>query len=161
MKRFLLSIIAAFAFLGASTMAMAGTHVHFAAFFGGKGHDFPATVAGDDIEGPLTKQGAEMSLFAHSAAIKNGDVLNLQNDTLREVNGEFKDMGINCQISMSIEGEWKVAGRCEVFMSGDARANHTIAPTPIAKELIWYKVFEDKEQGVAGYFMKEQGNTLE
>lgn len=161
MKRFLLSIITAFSFLGASTMAVAGTHVHFAAFFGGKGHEFPATVTGDDIEGPLAKQGAEMSLFAHSAAIHHNDVLNLQNDTLREVNGEFKDIGVNCQISMSTEGEWSVGGRCEVFMSGDARTNHVIKPTPVAKELIWYKVFEDKEQGVAGYFMKEQGNTID
>lgn len=161
MKGFFTALIATLSLFGFTSMAQAGTHVHFASFFAGKGIEFPATVAGDDIEGPMVKLGAEMSLFAHSAAIKHNDVLNLQNDTLREINGEFKDIGVNCQISMSTEGEWTVGGRCEVFMQGDARVNHIIKPTPIHKELIWYKVFEDKEQGVAGYFMKEQGNTLD
>jgi len=36
-----------------------------------------------------------------------------------------------------------------------------IMPTAIPKQLVWYKVFEDKEQGMAGYFMKEKGQDFE
>jgi len=138
----------------------AGTHVHFAGFFNNgtqAGFSFPDTVVGDDIEAPMAKNGAEMMLFAHSVSIQDGDVLNLQNDTLREVGGVFKDFGLNCQITVHSAGDWNVSGQCETFITGDNKNNQLILPVPIPKQLVWYKVFEDKEQGVAGYFMKEQG----
>lgn len=144
-------------------VAYAGTHVHFAAFFATKGPgsvNYPDTVKGDDIEGPMVKQGAEMMLFAHSVSIKDGDILNLQNDTLRSSgSGDFDDFGLNCQISMKVGGDMGVGGLCEIFVT-KGKQNQIIKPTPIKEELVWYKVFEDKEQGVAGYFMKESGADM-
>jgi len=145
-------------------MAYAGTHVHFAAFFATKGPgsvNYPDTVKGDDIEGPMMKQGAEMMLFAHSVSVKDGDILNLQNDTLRSkgAGGEFDDFGLNCQISMKVDDSMGVGGLCEIFVTR-GKENHVIKPTPIKEQLVWYKVFEDKEQGVAGYFMKETGADM-
>ena len=152
-----------FCFTAGLSTAYAGTHVHFAAFFNdGKNANFtfPATVVGDDIEGPLASQGAEMMLFAHSVFIHDGDVLNLQNDTLREVDGTFKDFGLNCQVTMHTNGDWKVSGMCETFITGNAKNKQIIMPTPLPKQLIWYKVFEDTEQGLAGYMMKEEGKDF-
>jgi len=146
-----------------TAQAATGTHVHFAAFFdNGKKADFkfPETVAGDDIEAPLVAKGGEMMLFTHSVSIQDGDVLNLQNDTLREVGDSFKDFGLNCQITMHTKGIWNVSGMCETFITGEGKNNQIILPVSISKQLIWYKVFEDKEQGMAGYFMKEQGEDF-
>jgi len=158
-----LMLLAAIFPVSLTAQAASGTHVHFAAFFNnGTNADFqfPATVAGDDIEKPMAEKGAEMMLFAHSVSIQDSDVLNLQNDTLREVDGAFKDFGLNCQITMHTVGEWNVSGMCEDFITGGDKSNQIIAPVSIPKQLIWYKVFEDKEQGMAGYFMKEQGQDF-
>jgi len=163
MKKIIYSMLMMAAWLGFSAVAQAGatgTHVHFAAFFNNgtqAGFSFPNTVVGDDIEAPMVEKGAEMMLFTHSVSIKNNDVLNLQNDTLREVGGAFKDFGLNCQITMHTGGDWNVSGMCETFITGEGKNNQVILPITIPKQLIWYKVFEDKDQGVAGYFMKEQG----
>ncbi len=151
--------VAALAMIPNFAIAGQGTHGHFAAFLG-EGVDFPDTIKGDDIEGPMVKKGAEMMLFAHSASIRDGDVLNLQNDTLRDVGGEFKDFGLNCQVSIAATGDWAVSGMCKVFFTGNSKLV-AIPSVPVNEQLVWYKLFEDKTQGVAGYFMKEYGNVLE
>ncbi|MDQ7001615.1 MAG: hypothetical protein Q9N02_02860 [Ghiorsea sp.] len=149
--------------MGMTTAQAAPTHVHFAAFFhtGSEASiSFPNTVVGDDIEGPMVKNGSEMMLFAHSISIQDGDVLSLQNDTLREVGGSFKDFGLNCQLTIHTSSQWNVSGMCETFFTGDEKNNQIVLPVSIPEHLIWYKVFEDKKQGVAGYFMKEQGKVF-
>jgi len=138
-----------------------GIHSHFAAFFNdGKNADmvFPETVTGDDIEAPMLKIGAEMMLFTHSVNIQDGDVLNLQNDTLREGNdGAFKDFGLNCALTVHTAGPWTIAGSCKSFITGGNEGIHIIKDIHAPEFLVWYKVFEDKAQGTAGYFMKEKG----
>ena len=158
--------ILCFSSFGALNIAQAapGTHVHFAAFFSNgtqANFKFPATVVGDDIEKPMVEKGAEMMLFAHSVSIHDGDVLNLQNDTLREMSdGTFHDFGLNCQITMRTESKWTVSGMCQTFLTGEAQNNQIILPVSIPKQLVWYKVFEDQDQGMAGYFMKEKGQDF-
>ncbi len=137
----------------------AGAHAHFAAFFNNGTNSslvFPDTVKGDDIEGPMLKMGAEMMLFTHSISIHNGDVLNLQNDTLRDTGNGFKDFGLDCALTIDTAGDWTISGQCKSFIDGEKSNVHIIkAHTP--EFLVWYKVFEDKEQGTAGYFMREKG----
>ncbi|MDX8386932.1 MAG: hypothetical protein R8M46_00155 [Ghiorsea sp.] len=137
----------------------AGEHAHFAAFFdngSNKSFAFPTVINGDNVEQDMLKLGAEMMIFAHSAGIKNGDVWTLQNDTLREVGGEFQDFGLDCKLSMKL-GPFKVAGLCSVFMTGAANSKTKtfIKPMLVEKEVVWYKLFEDKENHLAGYFMRE------
>jgi hypothetical protein len=139
--------------------AQAGEHAHFAAFFDNGSHanfSFPATVNGDNVEQDMAKLGAEMMIFAHSAGIKNGDVWTLQNDTLRDVGGEFQDFGLDCKLSLKA-GPFTVAGLCSVFMSGDGKSKSKsfIRPMVVKDEVVWYKIFEDKDHGLAGYFMRE------
>jgi len=138
-----------------------GIHSHFAAFFDdGKNANlvFPETVSGDDIEGPMLKIGAEMMLFTHSVNIHDGDVLNLQNDTLRETSdGTFKDFGLNCALTVHTAGSWTIGGSCKSFITGNNEGVHVVKDVHAPEFLVWYKVFEDKEQGTAGYFMREKG----
>lgn len=145
-------------FLSVSNVS-AGEHAHFAAFFNNmtqKGFSFPDVVRGDQIEQDMGKLGGELMIFAHSAGIKNGDVWTLQNDTLREMNGELQDFGMDCKLSLKVT-PFKVAGVCSVFMSGGGaeRTKQLIKPIVIQDEVVWYKVFEDKHNGLAGYFMRE------
>ena len=143
-----------------STASIAGEHAHFAAFFNNGSHadfSFPETVVGDNVEQDMMKLGAEMMIFAHSAGIKNGDVWSLQNDTLREVKGAFQDFGVGCELSMHVSPLFKLGGLCSVYMSGAGaeKTKKIIHSRTVAKEVVWYRIFEDKGNGVAGYFMRE------
>ncbi len=156
----LFSLIFATLLLCTSTATIAGEHAHFAAFFNNGSHagfSFPETVVGDNVEQDMIKLGAEMMIFAHSAGIKNGDVWSLQNNTLREYNGKFQDFGVGCELSMDVKPSFKVGGLCSVYMSGAGgeKTKKIIAPRNVEKEVVWYKIFEDKEHGLAGYFMRE------
>jgi hypothetical protein len=141
----------------ATAWAGKGTNVHFAAFFssGGPGSvNFPDAVKGDDIQASLMKKGAEMMLFAQSSSVKDGDVLNVQNDTLRSTAAGFKDIGLDCHIMVKSDPGIRIIGQCGVHMA--KKKKHTIPFTPIGDRLVWHKVFEDKKQGVAGYFMAKE-----
>ncbi len=152
--------MAMMAAMGFCTTAWAGEHVHFAAFFSTNGPgsvSYPDTVKGDAIEGPMLKRGAEMMLFAHSVSIKDGNVISLQNDTLRaDKSGDFKDFGLDCQLTLHTGGGMTVGGVCNVFVT-QGKKMHAVPTRKITQPLVWYKVFEDKDQGVAGYFMMEHG----
>ena len=159
MRNILSLILAAFLFL-ASTAASAGEHAHFAAFFDPSGKAaLPDEVKGDDIESTLKKLGAEMMIFAHSAGVKDGDVWSLQNNTLREFDGKFVDLGADCQLTLKLK-PYVVQGLCSVFMNGhdgagQEKAKSVINAKDIETLLVWHKVFEDKEHGIVGYFMRE------
>jgi len=126
-----------FSSFGALNIAQAAesAHVHFAAFFNNGSNvnfKFPATVIGDNIEKPMVEKGAEMMLFAHTVSIHDGDVLNLQNDTLREMSdGTFHDFGLNCHITMRTESKWTASGMCQTFLTGEEQHNQIIPPTSI------------------------------
>lgn len=140
-------------------IATAGEHAHFAAFFNNGTNSafaFPPTVQGDQIEKDMSRHGAEMMIFAHSAGIRDGDVWTLQNDTLRDVNGELHDFGLDCKLSLKSK-PFHVAGLCSVFMtgSGSEKSRQIIKAIAIKDQVTWYKVFEDKKHGLAGYFMRE------
>ncbi|MDQ6988597.1 MAG: hypothetical protein Q9M19_01850 [Mariprofundaceae bacterium] len=142
------------------TAVKAGEHAHMAAFFNNGSNanfKFPAVIKGDNVEQDMLKLGAEMMIFAHSAGIHDGDVWSLQNNTLREVEGKFRDFGVGCELSLR-KPPFKVGGLCSVFMSQDAGAQKTrniIAPMLIKDEVVWYRIFKDDKNGVAGYFMRE------
>jgi len=142
------------------SVANAGEHAHFAAFFNNGSQasfSFPAKVVGDNIEQDMLKMGAEMMIFAHSAGIKDGDVWSLQNNTLRDIGGSFHDFGVGCELSLRVP-PMNVGGLCKVFMSSDTghvKSLSVISPTLVKDEVVWYKIFEDSKHGVAGYFMRE------
>jgi len=139
--------------------ANAAEHVRMITFFDDGTHSnlvYPDAVKGHNIEQHMLNLGADMMLFAQSAAIRNGDVWSVQNDTLREDNGVFKDFGVNCELSLNAN-PFKIAGLCAVFMSGSGhdKVKLLVKPTLIKDHSVWYKIFEDKEHGLAGYLVRE------
>ncbi len=144
----------------AATAASAGEHAHFAAFFDPSGKAaFPDEVKGENIEGPMKALKAEMMVFAHSAGVKDGDVWSLQNNTLRDMNGELVDLGIGCQINIKVK-PYTVQGLCSVFMNGhegagQEKAKSVISAKDVETMLVWHKIFQDKDHGIVGYFMRE------
>jgi len=146
----------------ASAEAGKGTYLHFAAFFSTNGPgtvQYPDRVPGEDIEGALLKKGAEMLLFAHSVSIKDGDVITIANDTLREKGSSYADFGLDCQFTVHDRPVLRVGGLCNIFVT-DKKHAIVIKPVEIRKRLVWIKVFEEKAQGVAGYLMAEEGADL-
>jgi len=143
-----------------------GTHVHMAAFFklpGQESFQWPGEIKGEDIIGALDGK-ADFLVLTQTVGIHNGDVLNIQNDVLREGSGSsFEDLGIDCQLSVDSSGVfWTVGGKCDVFLPhlGGKKVIGIIKPHPIEAERVWYHVWDNTETGVAVYFFKETGATL-
>jgi len=141
-----------------------GTHMHVAIFFidpGISANSLAKEIKGEDIEGPLRGK-AEMMTFVHSANIIDGDVQNIQNDTLRfDQANNMQDKGVNCSLTMHTTPNWNIKGLCKLFLDGkDHVESKIIQATPLASSLVWYQLFADEEHRVAAYAMKEEGENL-
>jgi len=108
--------------------------------------------------------GAELLLLSHSARSQNGDVLNLQQDVLRDQkNGKFSDIGINCQLSFHYqtvlkEVEYNVSGSCQIIAKFNgqpitlkAKIPQTELPDAAQGHDVWLEVYENKRSGIAFY----------
>ena len=153
-----------------ATLAMAserGTHVHVAAFFKLPGQDafqWPDEIKGENIIGALDGK-ADFLVLTQTVGIHNGDVLNIQNDVLREGSGsDFADLGIDCQLSVNSSNPvWKVGGKCEIFfphLNAGEKVLGIIKPHEIESEKVWHHVWDDPKTGVGVYFFKETGAVL-
>jgi len=144
--------------------AEAGTHMHVAIFFidpGVSASSLPSEVKGENIEQPL-KGKAELMTFVHSANIKDGDVQNIQNDTLRfDSSNKMQDYGVNCSLTMNTMPIWNVKGMCKLFLDGKGtQVTKVIKQKEITESLIWYQLFVDEEHRAVAYAMKESGENL-
>jgi len=173
MKKMLLACMSALVYMGMpmigeATASEQGTHVHVAAFFKDPGQEsfqWPEEIKGEDIIGALHGK-ADFLVLTQTVGIHNGDVLNIQNDVLREEKGDqFEDLGINCQLSVNTESaKWKVAGKCNIFLphiNGGEKVLGIIAAHAIETEKVWHHVWDDPKSGVAVYFYKETGAVLD
>jgi len=150
-----------------ATASEKGTHVHVAVFFKVPGQDafqWPDEIKGENIIGALEGK-ADFLVLTQTVGIHNGDVLNIQNDVLRENAGsDFADLGIDCQLSVdSSAAVWKVGGKCEIFLphlNGGEKVLGIIKPHEIETEKVWHHVWDDPKTGVAVYFFKETGAVL-
>jgi len=137
-------------------------HMMFGIFFkeGDPNFKYPAQIKGEDIIGPLRGK-AEYLIVAHSAALKDGDVISLQNDLLRNGDAGMDDLGVNCQLTVHT-GIWSVGGKCDVFLPAlhEQKSTGIIPPTTIEGDLIWYNVWTDPATGVAVYVLRETGAVI-
>jgi len=108
--------------------------------------------------------GAELLLLSHSAKSQDGDILNLQQDVLRDQeDGTFSDIGINCQLSFHSkmlfnELEYSVNGNCQIIAKFHGQAITLKAKIPLTElpdtaqgHDVWIEVYEDKRSGIAFY----------
>jgi len=167
MKKILLACVFAVAHMGVAVAAEVATHVHVASFFKMKGHEsfqWPDEIPGENIIGAFEGK-ADFLVLTQTVGIHNGDVLNIQNDVLRENSGNgFADLGIDCQLTVDSGAPvWKVGGKCEIFLphlNGGEKVLGVIAPHAIETEKVWHHVWDDEKTGVAVYFYKETGAVL-
>jgi len=108
--------------------------------------------------------GAKVALLSHSAKSLSGDVINLQQDVLKEsALGEFDDVGVNCQLTFTYDGsaddvEYHIGGDCQIhgrFNGESMKLKAHVPTTDLADSAktgdIWIQVYEDKKSGIAFY----------
>jgi len=166
MKKILILCLCMFGFSGLAAASEMGTHVHVASFFklpDQKAFQWPDEIKGEDIIGALEGK-ADFLVLTQTVGIEDGDVLNIQNDVLRAGDSGFKDLGIDCQLSVSTKSgpHWKVGGKCDIFlpMFGEDKITGVIRPHEIESEKVWHHVWDDPKSGVAVYFFKETGAVM-
>ena len=121
------------------------------------GYDFPAVLEGSDIRAQLP--GTQYIFLVHTAELRNGDVIMINNNTLREdKTGNLKDDGVDCQLSISLSEDTEtidVAGLCNFFLikkgGAELKSQGIIPSTTLAAPLYWILLHEDSKTGIAIY----------
>ncbi len=122
--------------------------------------EFEAIVLGKFSDFIEAMEGSQILLLSHSTNSVDGDVINLQQDVLRESEGELNDIGINCSLNfrdMSSDDStaFELGGVCKILDSLNVNATAIIPMTslPDTEQGIdaWVELYEDEENGIAFY----------
>ncbi|MDX8401756.1 MAG: hypothetical protein R8K47_03900 [Mariprofundaceae bacterium] len=93
-------------------------HLNVAVFHVHTGKKPPAEITGEDEIALLTalKGQARMLGYMHSTGMKDGDVVLLATDVMREEGGKVADFGVDCELIVHVANGEKVSigGKCEV-----------------------------------------------
>ncbi|MDX8392354.1 MAG: hypothetical protein R8K53_07295 [Mariprofundaceae bacterium] len=146
--------------------ALAGEarHVNFAAFQKvAPDFEYEAIVLGKFSDFISAMDGAQVLILSHTADSVDGDVINIQQDVLREENGALSDYGINCQLSFLDESDaestaYAVGGICRIIQIGQGKDLKLVAVIPSASLPdtaqgidAWVELYEDEKTGIAFY----------
>jgi len=139
-------------------------HVNFAAFEKDKADfEYEAIVVGKFADFIHAMDGAQVLLISHTADAINGDVINIQQDVLRENKGQLGDFGINCQMSFVDEStpqntSYAIGGLCKIIQVGGGKDIRLSAVIPMASLPdtaqgvdAWVELYEDETTGIAFY----------
>jgi len=151
--------------VGWSSLAQAeDMHINFAAFQKTQpGFEFSQIVDGKFSDFIQAMEGSQILILSHTSHAVDNDVLNFQQDVLRETKDGMKDDGINCSLSLHIDGKgtlarYSVGGLCKIFRTGDASAKKITAVIPSTSLPDtsqgfegWIELYEDKTSGIAFY----------
>ncbi len=149
---------------GQAAAADEARHVNFAAFQKeAPGFRFEPVVLGSFSDFINAMKGAQMLLLSHTNHAIDGDVINIQQDVLRESSGaNLGDFGINCSLSFHAtkdNGEpfYTLGGVCRFLGVGEKHQKvvATFKPIPLADAAqgvdAWVLLHEDATSGVAFY----------
>ncbi|OIO56648.1 MAG: hypothetical protein COX57_03980 [Alphaproteobacteria bacterium CG_4_10_14_0_2_um_filter_63_37] len=105
---------------------------------------------------------AQFVFVTHTAGLKDGDVVSVQTDVLREEGGAFEDFGVDCQMAVHTKGESvSLSGFCDVLMvdQNNRMIDHkmVIKPVSMAAGRDWILIGVDEEDGIAIYADEEVG----
>ncbi len=133
-------------------------HINIAIFHKLHGHDtytYPEHIQGHDI---LVSTHGEAQLISlnHSSGLKDGDVISLSNDVLRDNSGAFQDFGVDCQLGTHMEeNAMIVSGMCSIHMidQDGRKIKHLCIVKPVQVELGqgWVLLYNDVQDGIAVY----------
>jgi len=105
--------------------------------------------------------GSQVLLLSHTMNAVNGDVINIQQDVLRQADGEeLNDIGINCSLvykdlSDTENTSFELGGMCKILDSLNTNVTAIIpmAGLPDTEQGIdaWVELYEDETNGIAFY----------
>ncbi len=139
-------------------------HVNFAAFEKQKADfEYEAIVLGKFSDFISAMEGSQILILSHTADAVDGDVINIQQDVLREDKGKLGDFGINCQLSFVDEStadttSYAIGGLCRIIQIGHGKNLKLTAIIPAASLPdtaqgidAWVELYEDEKTGIAFY----------
>jgi len=137
-------------------------HVNIAIFHKLQGQEsfvYPKKIEKGNVLQSLNDK-AQFISINHTAGLKDGDVITVNNDVLRDSDNAFNDFGVDCQFPVHIQGENVIlAGICQILMVD--QNNREIEHKGIVKSFVmrssqdWTLIYEDKEDAIAIYVDKE------
>ncbi len=157
------TIIAMFIMLAAITDAQADTSrkVNFMVFQKVQhSFEYDPIMFGNFSQFIQAMQGARLLWLSHSSQSFNGDVINLQQDVLRQQQDKsFNDAGVNCQLSFRDHDEegdnsYQLSGDCQIHKKGVTLKAHipfTDLPDAAKGTNVWIELNEDSKSGIAFY----------
>ncbi len=139
-------------------------HVNIAIFHKLHGQEsfvYPEKIAEGDILKSLAGK-AQFISINHTAGLKDGDVITIGNDVLREAAGNFEDYGVDCQLNVHLDGDdVTIAGICQLLMvdQNNRQIEHkgVIKPTAMKANQGWILLYYNAEDGIAVYADEEIG----
>ncbi|MDQ6987246.1 MAG: hypothetical protein Q9M25_05545 [Mariprofundaceae bacterium] len=149
---------------GDVTGGVKAPHVNIAIFHklhGQDGFTYPKNIAKAEILHAMDGK-AQFISINHTAGLKDGDVVTIANDVLREDAGHFGDFGVDCQMSIHIKGsDVTLAGMCQILIvdQDHREINHKgiVKATTIDAGSGWKLIYYDAEDGIAVYAESEVG----
>jgi len=122
--------------------------------------EFEAIVMGKFSDFIHAMQGSQVLLLSHSTDSIDGDVINLQQDVLREADGSLNDIGINCSLNFRDTSDenntsFELGGMCKIIDSLNVNVTAIIpmASLPDTEQGVdaWVELYEDEKNGIAFY----------
>jgi len=122
--------------------------------------EFEAIVLGKFSDFIDEMKGAQVLLISHTTNSVDGDVINVQQDVLRDSDGDLNDIGINCSLTFSDlssdeNTEFELGGLCKILdsLNENVTAIIPMASLPDTDQGIdaWVEIYEDKASGTAFY----------
>jgi len=149
---------------GDITGGVKAPHMNIAAFHkvhGQEGFKYPEHIKGDDILSPM-KGKAQYIFLNHTAGLKDGDVITIASDVLRDNAAHFEDFGVDCQLSVHLKGsDVSLAGMCQFLMVDqdhrEIEHKGIVKPVTLHDGQGWVLIYYNEEDGIAIYANEEIG----
>lgn len=139
-------------------------HLNVAIFHSVHGQEnfkYPNHIAKANILSELAGH-AQFIAINHTAGLKDGDIVSIANDVLRDNAGAFEDFGVDCQIVIHQQDKAvQLAGLCDILMTdADHRTiehKGVIKPISVDSGADWQLLYFDQADGIAVYADSEFG----
>ncbi|PIP03130.1 MAG: hypothetical protein COW18_09275 [Zetaproteobacteria bacterium CG12_big_fil_rev_8_21_14_0_65_54_13] len=129
--------------------------------------EFEAIVLGKFSNFITAMEGAQVLLLSHTRNSVDGDVINIQQDVLRDSSEGLNDIGINCSLSFrdhstDVDTIFELGGMCKILDSLNTNVTAIIpmASLPDTEQGIdaWVELYEDEASGTAFYANVSSGD---
>jgi len=124
------------------------------------GFEFDPIVLGKFSDFIEVMKGSQILLLSHTKDSIDGDVINLQQDVLRESSEGLNDIGISCSLTFLDSSEednlsFEIGGMCKILdsLNENVTAIIPMASLPDTDQGVeaWVELFEDEASGTAFY----------